>query len=50
MKKTILLTFVFAVVFFWMESGIDVPAPLTPGAASESMTVNNQAGFVVSGK
>ncbi len=46
MKKTILLTFVIAVVFFWMGSGIDVPAPLTPGVGSEIMTVDNQAGFV----
>ena len=46
MKKTILLAFVFAVFYLWMESGIDVPAPLTPGVASEIMTGNNQAGFV----
>ena len=46
MKKTILLTFVTAVVFLWMGSGIDVPAPLTLGVGSEIMTVFNQAGFV----
>jgi len=45
-KKTILLTFVTAVVFLWMGSGIDVPAPLTLGVGSEIMTVFNQAGFV----
>ena len=45
-EKTILLTFVFAVFIFWMESGIVVPARLTPGDVSEIMTVNNQAGFV----
>jgi len=33
------------VVFLWMESRIDVPAPLTPGIASEIMTVDSQAGF-----
>jgi 3D (Asp-Asp-Asp) domain-containing protein len=46
MRKTVLLTFLFAVFFSWMGSRIDVPALLTPGAASESMTVENQAGFV----
>ena len=46
MKKTILLIFVFAVVFLWMGSRIDVPAPLTPWVGSEIMTVNNQNGFV----
>jgi 3D (Asp-Asp-Asp) domain-containing protein len=46
MKKTILLTLLFAVFFSWMESRIDVPAPLAPGAASESMTVYDEAGFV----
>jgi 3D (Asp-Asp-Asp) domain-containing protein len=46
MKKTIQLTFVIAVVFLWMGSGIDVTAPLTPGVGPEIMTINNQAGFV----
>jgi 3D (Asp-Asp-Asp) domain-containing protein len=46
MEKTIQLTFVIAVVFLWMGSGIDVTAPLTPGVGPEIMTVNNQAGFV----
>ena len=46
MKKTTQLTFVIAVVFLWMGSGIDVTAPLTPGVGPEIMTVNNQAGFV----
>jgi 3D (Asp-Asp-Asp) domain-containing protein len=45
-KKTILLTIVIAVVYLWMESGIDVQAPLTPGVASEIMTVDDQDGFV----
>ena len=45
MKKTVLLSFVIAVVFLWMRSGIDVTALLTPGVGSEIMTVN-QAGFV----
>jgi 3D (Asp-Asp-Asp) domain-containing protein len=46
MKKTILLTFVIAVVLLWMGSGIDVPALLTPWAGSETMTFDSQAGFV----
>jgi 3D (Asp-Asp-Asp) domain-containing protein len=46
MRKTILLTFVIAVVFLWKGSRIDVPAPLTPWVGSEIMTVDNQAGFV----
>jgi 3D (Asp-Asp-Asp) domain-containing protein len=46
MKKTILLTIVIAVVFLWIGSKIDVPAPLTPGVDSEIMTVDNQVGFV----
>lgn len=45
MKKQILYTLVTAVVFLWMGSRIDAPAPLTAGAASEIMTVDNQTGF-----
>jgi len=45
MKKTVLLTFVIAVVCLWMGSGIDVTALLSPGAGSEIIPVN-QAGFV----
>lgn len=46
MKKTILLIFVAAVVLLWMGSGIDVPAPLTPGVGPKNMTVDDQDGFV----
>jgi 3D (Asp-Asp-Asp) domain-containing protein len=46
MKKTIRLTFMIAVVFFWMGSIIDVPAPLTFGIGSEIMNVDNPVGFV----
>ena len=46
MKKTIQLTFVIAVVFLWLGSGIDVTAPLAPGVGPEIMSVDNQAGFV----
>jgi len=46
MKKTILLTFVIAVVLLWVGSRIDVPAPLAPGVGSEIMNVDHQAGFV----
>jgi 3D (Asp-Asp-Asp) domain-containing protein len=46
MKKTILLTFVIAVVFLWTGFGIDMPAPPTSGVGSESMAVDSQAGFV----
>ena len=46
MKKTILLTFVIAVVFLWTGFGIDMPAPPTSGVGSEIMAVDSQAGFV----
>jgi 3D (Asp-Asp-Asp) domain-containing protein len=46
MKKTIRLTFMIAVVFFWMGSIIDVPAPLTFGIGSEITNVDNPVGFV----
>jgi 3D (Asp-Asp-Asp) domain-containing protein len=46
MKKTILLTFVVAVVLWGMKPGIDVPASLAPGVGSEILTVDNKAGFV----
>ena len=46
MKRTILLTFVIAVFFLWMRSGIDALAPLTPWVGSMNMAADNQAGFV----
>jgi 3D (Asp-Asp-Asp) domain-containing protein len=46
MKKTILLTFGFAVVILWMGSKIFGPALLTPRVGSEIMTGDNQAGIV----
>jgi len=46
MKKTILLIFVVAVVFLWIGSGFDVPAPLPSGIGSKITTVGDQAGFV----
>lgn len=46
MKKTILLIIVVGVIILGMGSGIDVPAPLTPGIGSKIMTVDDEAGFV----
>jgi len=46
MKKTILLIFVVGVIFLWMGSRTDVPAPFTPGIGSKIMTVDDEAGFV----
>jgi len=46
MKKTVLLTFVIAVVPMWMESGIDAPAPLAPWHGSEILSVEPRAGVV----
>ena len=45
MRKTIQLTFVIAVVFLWMGSGIDVAAPLPQGGGPEITTVATPAGF-----
>jgi 3D (Asp-Asp-Asp) domain-containing protein len=44
MKKTYLLASVITVVFFWMGSGIDVPATIPPRAGSEITTIDSQAG------
>ena len=44
MKKSILLTFVVAVVSLWMGSGFDMTAPVNPRVGSELMTVDNVAG------
>jgi hypothetical protein len=46
MKKTILLTFLIAVVVLGMGSKIFGPALLGPGVGPETMTSDNQAGFV----
>ena len=46
MKNKILLAFAIAVIFLWMGSGIEVPAPPTTGVGPEIMTVDSQAGFV----
>ena len=46
MKQTILLIFAVGGFFLWMGSGIDAPAPLTPGIGSEITTVDDEAGFV----
>src|SRR5512139_1238911 len=46
MKRTILLTFLIAVVILGMGSGIFGPALLTPGVGLGIMTGDNQAGFV----
>ena len=46
MKKTILRTFVIALVFLWMGSGFDVTAPETTGVDSEITIVDDPAGFV----
>jgi 3D (Asp-Asp-Asp) domain-containing protein len=46
MEKPILRAFVIAVVFLWIGSGIDVPAPHTSGVGSEILTVDSQSGFV----
>jgi len=45
MKKTVLITFVIAVVLLWTGSGKDVTARPTPGGASEIVAVH-LAGFV----
>ena len=45
-KKTILLTFVIAVVLLWMGSKINVTPPVTPGAGSGIMTADSPFGFV----
>ena len=46
MKKTILLTFVIAVVLMWKGFGFDATVPVNPGVGSELMTVDNLAGFL----
>ncbi|MBP2668981.1 MAG: hypothetical protein H6Q80_1183 [Deltaproteobacteria bacterium] len=46
MKRTILLVLVNAVVFFWMGSRAEMPAPRPPGVGPEIMAVDIQAEVV----
>jgi len=45
-KKTILLTFVIAMGFLWIGSGIERTAPLAPGAGSKDLTSDDPSGVV----
>ncbi len=46
MNKTIQLTFLIALVFLWVASGIDGAAPLAPGGGPEITTVATPAEFL----
>jgi len=46
MKKTVLFATLLAGIVLWIGSGFDVPTPLPPGAGSEALTTDSQAGSV----